>query len=47
MLGVSAAGDFSAVATPVGGDDNVRVGAFGGLDEKAFDEPEDGHIGIG
>ena len=32
-----------AVATPVGGDDDIGVGAFGRLNEKAFDDPRDGH----
>jgi hypothetical protein len=32
-----------AVATPVGGDYDIGVGAFNRLGEKAFDEPEDGH----
>ena len=40
----SAVGFVSAVASPVGGDYDIDVGAFGGLYEKAFDEPEDGHI---
>ncbi len=34
---------WRAVATPVGGNHNVRVGAFSRFNEKAFDEPEDGH----
>jgi hypothetical protein len=41
---VTAAGGFSAVATPIGGDNDIGESAFGGLYEKAFDEPEDGHI---
>ena len=34
---------LSAVATPIGGDDDIGVGAFGRLNEKAFDDPVDGH----
>ena len=40
---VTAAGGFSAVASPIGGDNDIGERAFGGLYEKAFDEPEDGH----
>jgi len=36
-----------AVAPPVGGDYDIGERAFNRLGEKAFDEPEDGHIGIG
>ena len=32
-----------AVATPIGGNYDIRFRAFYGLGEKAFDEPEDGH----
>ena len=42
----AAVGFVSAVASPVGGDYDIGVRAFGRLDEKAFDEPEDGHGGI-
>jgi len=35
---------LSAVATPVGGNHDIGEGAFGRLNEKAFDDPEDGHI---
>jgi hypothetical protein len=34
---------LSAVATPVGGDYDIGEGAFGRLNEKAFDDPENGH----
>ena len=34
---------LSAVASPIGGDYDIRFRAFGGLNEKAFDDPEDGH----
>ena len=38
---------LSAVATPVSGDDDIDVGAFGGLNEEAFDDPrERNHGGI-
>jgi hypothetical protein len=37
---------LSAVASPIGGDYDIGVAAFGRLNEKAFDDPEDGHIGI-
>ena len=37
---------LSAVASPIGGDDDIGVWAFNGFAEKAFDDPEDGHIGI-
>ena len=32
-----------AVASPVGGDDDIGESAFNGFAEKAFDDPEDGH----
>jgi len=38
---------LSAAASPIGGDDNISERAFGRFNEKAFDDPEDGHIGIG
>jgi hypothetical protein len=38
---------LNAVASPVGGDYDIGEGAFGLADEEAFDDPEDGHIGIG
>jgi len=34
---------IGAVASPIGGDDDIGEGAFGRFDEKAFDDPEDGH----
>jgi hypothetical protein len=34
---------LSAVAPPVGGDDDIGESAFDFADEKAFDDPEDGH----
>ena len=34
---------LSAVASPVGGDDDIRFRAFGRLNEKAFDDPKDCH----
>jgi hypothetical protein len=36
---------LSAVATPIGGDYDIGESAFGGLDEKAFDDPVDGNHG--
>jgi hypothetical protein len=33
-----------AVATPVGGNHDIGIAAFDGFNEKAFDDPEDGHI---
>ena len=39
---VSGAGFLGAVAPPVGGDDDIGEGAFGRLNEKAFDDPRDG-----
>ena len=39
----AAVGFVSAVATPIGGDNDIGEGAFGRLNEKAFDDPEDGH----
>jgi hypothetical protein len=35
---------LSAVATPVGGDDDIGESAFGRFNEKAFDEPVNSHI---
>ena len=35
---------LSAVATPVGGDDDIGEGAFGRFDEKAFDDPDNGDV---
>ena len=44
----AAVGAIGAVATPVGGDDDVGFVAFGRLNEKAFDDPrEGGHGGLG
>jgi hypothetical protein len=34
-----------AVATPVGGDYDIRFRAFGRFDEKAFDDPREGNHG--
>ena len=34
-----------AVATPVGGDDDIGERAFGRLNEKAFDDPREGNHG--
>jgi hypothetical protein len=36
---------LSAVASPIGGDDDIGEGAFGGFDEKAFDDPRKGNHG--
>ena len=35
-----------AVATPVGGDDDIGESAFDFADEKAFDDPREGNHGI-
>jgi hypothetical protein len=35
-----------AVASPIGGDDDIGVGAFDFADEKAFDDPRDVHGGM-
>jgi len=36
-----------AVASPVGGDDDIGESAFDGLRQEAFDDPRDGHKGLG
>jgi hypothetical protein len=36
---------LSAVATPIGGDDDIGIAAFDGLNEKAFDDPREGNHG--
>jgi len=35
-----------AVATPIGGDDDIGESAFGGFNEKAFDDPREGNHGL-
>ena len=37
---------LSAVASPIGGDYDIGESAFCGLNEKAFDDPRESHIGI-
>ena len=36
---------LSAVATPIGGDDDIGESAFGGFDQQAFDDPREGNHG--
>jgi hypothetical protein len=36
---------LSAVASPIGGDYDIGITAFGGLNKKAFDDPREGNHG--